>query len=100
MSPSIEFLDSSLMFVPALLTTSYNAWSIAFWTPESDVLDPATSSVKDISLFPSQTRNTNHEPAIRGSIRGVRVIKVPKAFAALDLRTSLDGSAKDFAKVR
>lgn len=28
------------------------------------------------------------------------VIRVPKAFAALDLRTSLEGSAKDLANVR
>lgn len=42
----------------------------------------------------------NDRPAMRGSIRGVRVIKVPKAFAALDRRTSLEGSAKDLAKVR
>ena len=39
-------------------------------------------------------------PAMRGSIRGVSVIKVPNAFAALDRRTSLEVSARDFAKVR
>ena len=36
---------------------------------------------------------------MRGSIRGVKVIKVPRALAALDLSISLEGSAKAFANV-
>ena len=55
---------------------------MAFLTPTSEVLEPVTNS------------------AIRGSIRGVSVIKVPKAFAARVLKTSLDVSASDLAKVR
>src|SRR4051812_26227306 len=62
--------------------TSYSALSIAFLTPGSDVLDPVTSS------------------AIKGSIRGVNVMRVPNAFAARVLNTSLEVSAKDLAKVR
>lgn len=39
-------------------------------------------------------------PAIKGSIRGLRVSRVPKAFAARDRKTSLVGSARDLANVR
>ena len=39
-------------------------------------------------------------PDTRGSTRGVIVIRVPKAFAARALRTSLVVSARDFANVR
>lgn len=39
-------------------------------------------------------------PAIRGSIRGVSVISVPSAFAALERNTSLEVSARDLANVR
>ncbi len=82
MSPRTAVLDASLIFAPALLMTSYNAFNMAFLTPGSVVLDPVTNS------------------AISGSILGVKVINVPRALAALDLSTSLDGSANDFAKVR
>jgi hypothetical protein len=53
--------DTSLIFAPALLMTSYRAFSMAFLTPESEVLDPVTNS------------------AINGSIRGVKVMRVPSA---------------------
>ena len=82
MRPRMAPRDASLMFSPALLTTSYRAFSIAFWTPVSVVLVPVTSS------------------AIRGSTRGFRVRRVPRALAALDLRTSLVVSARDFANIR
>ena len=78
----MEARDASLILDPALLTTSYNARIIAFWTPASGVLDPVTSS------------------AISGSIRGVKVIRVPSAFAALERRSSLEVSARDLANVR
>ena len=38
-------------------------------------------------------------PAIRGSILGVKVIRVPRAFAALIRRISLEVSASDLANV-
>ena len=82
MRPRMALRDASLILSPALLTTSYSAFSIALRTPLSGVLVPATSS------------------AIKGSTRGFRVNKVPRAFAALDLRTSLVVSARDLAKVR
>jgi hypothetical protein len=74
--------DTSLIFAPALLMTSYRAFSMAFLTPESEVLDPVTNS------------------AINGSIRGVKVMRVPSAFAARVLKTSLEVSANDLANVR
>ena len=80
--PRIVFLYASLMFSPALLTTSYKAFNIAFRTPVSLVFVPVTSS------------------AIKGSTLGLSVSKVPKAFAARERRTSLPVSANDFAKVR
>ena len=82
MRARIEALDASLMFAPDLLTTSNSAVSMALRTPESDVFVPVTSS------------------AINGSTRGVKVIKVPSAWAARDRKTSLEGSANDLAKVR
>lgn len=42
----------------------------------------------------------NAIPAIKGSMRGVRVMRVPRAFAARVRSSSLDGSASDLAKVR
>lgn len=47
-----------------------------------------------------QAQNVGFIPAINGSMRGVRVINVPNALAALVRRTSLEVSAKDFANVR
>ena len=55
---------------------------MAVLTPLSVVFDPVTNS------------------AIRGSILGVYLIRVPSALAALDLKVSLEGSASDFANVR
>lgn len=97
-SARIEFRDTSFMFDPTLLITSYSARSIAFWTPVSDVLDPVTSSEYNQYLHEKSTEG--NLPAINGSIRGVSVIRVPSAFAALDRRTSLEVSAKDLANVR
>ncbi len=45
-------------------------------------------------------RATRVIPAISGSIRGVRVINVPRALAARLRSSSLDVSASDLAKVR
>ena len=44
MRPRMELRDVSLMFVPALLTTSYRAFSMALRTPASGVFVPVTSS--------------------------------------------------------
>src|SRR5947207_13489382 len=44
MRPRMACFDVSLIFAPALLTTSCNARSIAFLTPVSGVLEPVTSS--------------------------------------------------------
>ncbi|KAI7242196.1 hypothetical protein KC330_g4 [Hortaea werneckii] len=79
-SPRMELRETSLILAPALLTTWYNAFSMAFFTPGSVVFEPVTSS------------------ATRGSTRGVMVIRVPNARAALERRTSLVGSASDLAK--
>lgn len=94
-------LDTSLIFAPALLMTSYSALSIAFLTPVSSVLDPVTSSIDEgISTFASSSKSHYILPDISGSTRGVSLIRVPKALAARALRTSLEVSAKHFAKVR
>lgn len=82
MSDKTEAREASPILAPALLMTSYSALSIAVLTPASAVLDPVTSS------------------AMRGSIRGVYLIKVPSALAARVLNVSLDGSARDLANVR
>lgn len=44
MSPIIVVMETSFMFPPAFRTTSYNALSMAFRTPESAALDPVASS--------------------------------------------------------
>ena len=44
MRPRIARFDVSLIFAPALLTTSCNARNIAFLTPVSGVFEPVTSS--------------------------------------------------------
>lgn len=98
-SPSTAVREASLMFDPDLLITSYSARSIAFWTPGSDVLDPVTSS-KVYELRVHQGYYSVNIPAINGSIRGVSVIRVPNALAALERTISLDVSANDFANVR
>lgn len=45
----MEFLDASLMLAPALPTTSWSAFIMAFFTPKSVVLDPAMSSTDQLA---------------------------------------------------
>jgi hypothetical protein len=78
----MAFLLASLMFLPALLTTSNKAFNIAVLTFSSAVLDPVTNS------------------AISGSTLGVSLIKVPRAFAARARKISEEVSASDLANVR
>ena len=44
-------------------------------------------------------RRNKSIPATKGSIRGAKVMSVPSALAALDRKSSLVVSAKDFANV-
>ena len=74
---------------------------MALRTPTSNVFVPVMSSNLHVSLYPMALCDANvYIPEINGSIRGASVIRVPRAFAALDRRSSLAASARDLAKVR